>query len=155
MLFRFQQNLRRNARWNQTMEDTPTLEEGEKCGLVINFGSAMATNCTHHWIVTRSKLWLGYGYLLDHIVWKENFCYILFLEYCIINPCISYHRCTIPGCQYYQTPLDMVTRATHGCTIQQDLHSVQCTINCTKGFTPLGGQDTTTCTRSSQSWDIR
>jgi len=64
-------------------------------------------------------------------------------------------RCTIPGCQYYQTPADMVTRATHGCTIQKDLYSVQCTINCTKGFTPLGGQDTTTCTRSSQSWDIR
>jgi len=111
-----------------------------KCDMEPNYGG-------HSYFRRRGEMWLSDKFWFCHGDKLQT----------PLNPNQEHivSRCTIPGCQYYQTPADMVTRATHGCKIQPDLSSVQCTIKCTKGFTPLGGQDRTTCTRSSQSWDIR
>ena len=62
-------------------------------------------------------------------------------------------RCTVPGCQYYQIPENLLTRASLNCAVDDHLQSVSCQLQCSPGFTPRDNISSSSCDRLSQSWD--
>ena len=67
---------------------------------------------------------------------------------------VSLTRCTVPGCQYYQIPPGIKTRAQLDCSVQKMMYSVECSLRCPPGHHPLGGVNTSSCDRHSRTWDV-
>jgi len=111
----------------------------ENCQMEPNFGG-------HRFFRRQGEAWLS-----DKI-W---FCHGDKLEMPLTRDRRHVTTCTVPGCQFYQIPSNLMTRADMQCQVQDDMFSVVCSLNCTAGYTPVAGQDSSSCTRDTRSWSNR
>ena len=111
----------------------------ENCQMEPNFGGhTFFRRQGEHWL--RDKIWFCHGDKLEMPLTRDR---------------RHVDTCTVPGCQFYQIPNDIMTRAVMNCAVQDDMFSVMCTVNCTAGYTVVGGEDSSICSRTTKCWSNR